>query len=334
MKNRKFAWLLSLTMGVLVTSCGDDDSSNPAGPGQASDFETVQSSVDAYTGGDKAPVITAQALFDNLNDGDASNDPLIVSVRSPEHYAAGHIPGAINIPWREIGTSAKLATLPTDREIVVYCYTGHTGGVATTALNAMGFNAVNMKYGMVGWTQDATVRATQPFNDAVDAHDFPIEMSINNPGQYNLADPVYVAVDGDVVQGAVDGYVSSKAPVITAQAVFDNLNDGDASNDPLIVSVRSSDHYAMGHIPGAINIPWRDIAKSENLAKLPTDRQIVVYCYTGHTGAVATTALNMLGYDAINMKFGMGAWTRDASVRASTPFSEDAANNFAVVAGM
>lgn len=331
MKTRTFACLLSLTMGVLVTSCGDDDSSNPAGPGQASDFATVQSSVDAYTGGDKAPVITAQALFDNLNDGDASNDPFIVSVRSPAHYAAGHIPGAINIPWREIGVSAKLASLPVDKQIVVYCYTGHTGGVATTALNAMGFDAVNMKFGMVAWTQDATVRATAPFIDAVDAHDFPIETAANATGAYDMANPDYIEIDGDVVKGAVDSYVSSKAPVITAQAIFDNLNDGDASNDPLIVSVRSPDHYAVGHIPGAVNIPWRAIAKSENLAKLPTDRQIVIYCYTGHTGAVATTALNMLGYDAINMKFGMGAWTRDATVRASTPFSEAAAHNFAVV---
>lgn len=330
MKTRTFAWLLSLTMGVLVTSCGDDDSSNPAGPGQASDFDVVQSSVDAYTGGDKSPFITAQALFDNLNDGDASNDPAIVSVRSAEHYAAGHIPGAINIPWREIATSAKLATLPKDEQIVVYCYTGHTGGVATTALNAMGYDAVNMKFGMVAWTQDANVRATQPFNDAVDAHDYPIEMTANATGQYDLADPVYLAIDGDIVQGAVDGYVSSKSPVIKAQALFENLNDGDTSNDPIIVSVRSPSHYAAGHIPGAINIPWREIAKSENLAKLPTDRQIVIYCYTGHTGAVATTALNMLGYDAINMKFGMGAWTRDANVRASSPFSEAAAHNFAV----
>jgi len=76
------------------------------------------------------------------------------------------------------------------------------------------------------------------------------------------------------------------------------------------------------------------IAARAGVAELPPDRQIVVYCYTGHTGAVATTALNMLGYDAINMKFGMGAWTRDANVRASAPFSEAAANNFAVVAGM
>ena len=65
----------------------------------------------------------------------------------------------------------------------------------------------------------------------------------------------------------------------------------------------------MGHIPGAINIPWREVAKQENLAKLPKDRQIVVYCYTGHTASQITALLNILGYDTINLKFGMTSWT-------------------------
>ena len=61
-------------------------------------------------------------------------------------------------------------------------------------------------------------------------------------------------------------------PVISADALYENLNDGDTSNDPFIVSVRSAEHYALGHIPGAINIPWKQIAEPENLAKLPTDQ--------------------------------------------------------------
>ena len=61
-----------------------------------------------------APVISAEALFENLADGDESNDPLVVSVRAPDAYALGHIEGAINIPWKTIVDSASLAMLPTD----------------------------------------------------------------------------------------------------------------------------------------------------------------------------------------------------------------------------
>jgi rhodanese-related sulfurtransferase len=38
-------------------------------------------------------------------------------------------------------------------------------------------------------------------------------------------------------------------------------------NDPIIVSVRSAEHYALGHVPGAINIPWREIALGTSLNK-------------------------------------------------------------------
>lgn len=48
-----------------------------------------------------------------------SNPPLLVDVRTPEFFAQGHLPGAINLPLAEIGT--RLKELPTDRLIVTYC---------------------------------------------------------------------------------------------------------------------------------------------------------------------------------------------------------------------
>ena len=93
--------------------------------------------------------------------------------------------------------------------------------------------------------------------------------------------------------------------------VYTNLNDGDDTNDPCLLSVRGATDYAAGHVEGAINVGWRDVASAANLAKLPTDKQIVVICYTGHTASMVTALLNMLGYDAIAMKFGMTSWTID-----------------------
>lgn len=191
----------------------------------------------------------------------------------------------------------------------------------------MGYHATNLKFGMVGWTKDAAVRVAKPFSEATDAHDYPVELVSNAGGTYALAatDNTSSEEVAEILRAAAESYVADldKPATISAQALFDNLNDGDTTNDPVIVSVRSEAHYALGHIEGAINIPWRQIAKIENLTKLPTDRQIVVYCYTGHTGAVATATLNMLGYSAVNLKFGMGSWTSDSSVRVAAPFSED-----------
>ena len=330
---RAIAFAVAVTMTVFISGCGDDDDDGVNGPGASLEFDVIQANVDAYVDSDIGPVTTAQALFDNLNDGNASNNPTIVSVRSAAHYALGHIEGAINIPWRAIAEPENVAMLSKDDDIVVYCYTGHTGGVATTALRSLGYKATNMKFGMVAWSKDPTVRATTPFTEATEAHDFPVEATPNEPGTYALADPDYTSSNAEdvIVMAAIENYLVDSAPVIKAQALFDNINDGNAANDPVVVSVRAPEHYAVGHIPGAINIPWRQVTKSENLEKLPTDRQIVVYCYTGHTGAVATTALNLLGYDAVNMKFGMGAWTTDPAVRVAAPFSEDAVMGFPVV---
>jgi hypothetical protein len=50
---------------------------------------------------------------------DAGEDMVIIDVRLPDAYAAGHIVGAINIPESE--TTVRLAEIPKDRRIVLYC---------------------------------------------------------------------------------------------------------------------------------------------------------------------------------------------------------------------
>src|SRR5690242_1857741 len=45
---------------------------------------------------------------------------LVVDARTQEAYAQGHIPGAINLPWRKIDSSSTV-TLPKDKVLVTYC---------------------------------------------------------------------------------------------------------------------------------------------------------------------------------------------------------------------
>jgi len=298
----------------------------------ASAFEVVRQAAEAYLTSDKPPVIKAQALYDILNDGDESNDPFILSVRKPEDYAKGHIPGAVNIPWKALADPENLAKLPKDKPIVDYCYTGHTGAVAATALNLMGYDATNLLFGMMGWTKDDDVLAKPRFNPETQP-DYPLETEPNEPTEtYPFPD---LEVSGDtpeeIVRAAVDAYLSSdKPPVIKAQDLYDILNDGDESNDPFILSVRKPEDYAKGHIPGAVNIPWKALADPENLKKLPPDQPIVVYCYTGHTGGIATTVLNVLGYDATNLLFGMMGWTKDDDVLAKPRFNPETQPDYPV----
>jgi rhodanese-related sulfurtransferase len=284
---------------------------------QEGDFGVVQRTAEAQLDG-WSPVISADALYENLNDGDTSNDPFIVSVRGAEHYALGHIPGAINIPWKAIATPENLAKLPADQPIVVYCYTGHTGQIATTVLRLLGYDVQNLKFGMMGWTQNDEVLVTTRFGPDTDQRDYPLENEVNEATEtYDY--PVLSTGESDaqeIVRAAADAWLNGEdtTPIVSADSVFENLSDGDTSNDPVVLSVRSADSYAMGHISGAINIAWNQIASPENLAKLPPDQPIVVYCYTGHTGQVATTVLGVLGYQVSNIKYGMMGWTEDDEV--------------------
>ena len=288
---------------------------------QEGDFGVVQRTTDGELDG-WSPVISADALYENLNDGDTGNDPFIVSVRSAEHYALGHIPGAINIPWKEIAKEENLAKLPTDKPIVVYCYTGHTGQVAATVLNSLGYNVQNLKFGMMGWTQNDEVVVATRFGPETDQRDYPTETTANEATETYDYPTLDTGADdpAEIVRIAADMALSEWGPTISADALFENLNDGDTGNDPVVVSVRAEDVYNLGHIAGAINIPWNQIAKPENLAKLPADKPIVVYCYTGHTGQVAATVLKMLGYDVQNLKYGMMSWTLNDEVLGTTRY--------------
>jgi len=303
---------------------------------ESSAFDMVLKAAQEYMGENRPPVISAEALYENLNDGDTDNDPFIISVRGPDDYAKGHIPGAINIPWKTIADPDNLSKIPDDQPVVVYCYTGHTGAIATTILNLLGYEATNLKYGMMGWTHDDTVFGQARY-DAATAPDYPVETQVNEATKTYPHPEPDVAIDNpdDVVRAAAAAYLTEgRPPVISAEALYDNLNDGDTDNDPFIISVRGPDDYAKGHIPGAINIPWKTIADPDNLAKIPDDRPIVVYCYTGHTGAIATTILNLLGYEATNLKYGMMGWTHDDTVFGQARYDAATAPDYPVEKGV
>ena len=76
---------------------------------------------------------------------------IVLDVRPPEEYRAGHIPGAVSIPLKEL--EAQLSTLPRDREIVAYCRGPYCvlAVEAVKLLRAQGFQAVRLEDGVPEW---------------------------------------------------------------------------------------------------------------------------------------------------------------------------------------
>ncbi len=79
----------------------------------------------------------------------------MVHARTPEAYARGHVPGAINLPHRTIDSSTT-ASLPRDKVIVTYCdgVFCNASTKAAAKLTALGFKVKEMLDGMEGWRKE------------------------------------------------------------------------------------------------------------------------------------------------------------------------------------
>ncbi|MHB8629112.1 MAG: rhodanese-like domain-containing protein [Aggregatilineales bacterium] len=91
----------------------------------------------------------------NLNPTDAKariddKQPLVIlDVRQPDEFQAGHIAGAKLIPLNEL--RSRMSELSMDTEILCVCRSGSRSGAAVGQLNSAGFNAINLRGGMMSW---------------------------------------------------------------------------------------------------------------------------------------------------------------------------------------
>lgn len=106
----------------------------------------------ACSGAASTPTISGEDLAQRIAAGDA---PLLLDVRTPEEFADGHIPQAINIPYDELADRiGELGIEDPDREIVVYCRSGRRAAEAEATLHHAGFRGVRHLEGdMIGWRE-------------------------------------------------------------------------------------------------------------------------------------------------------------------------------------
>ena len=96
--------------------------------------------------GKPVSTINVLELNERLKNG---KRPIVIDVRQPDEYRSGHIIGAKLIPLNKL--SNRMKELPQSREIVCVCASGNRSGSATRMLVKAGYNAVNMKGGMLSW---------------------------------------------------------------------------------------------------------------------------------------------------------------------------------------
>ena len=82
-------------------------------------------------------------------------DFALLDVRGPNAYARAHVPGALNLPWRDM-TAERMSAWPRETLFVVYCAGPHCNGAdrAALKLSLLGHPVKLMLGGMTGWADE------------------------------------------------------------------------------------------------------------------------------------------------------------------------------------
>jgi rhodanese-related sulfurtransferase len=341
-----FMIAVALCVPLFLAGCGSDDDAAPAGTGGAGSVigTTPTASADLTQIAERVNAIlalgynttNADVVMKQLSGLDNTKAPgalFVVDTREPADFARGHIPGAVNIPLQSLPQALidNTSGIPMDKEVVVASYWGNDGNMASLLINIYRITdpanpgsfpkSTSMFGGMTAWSfSRLLVPSKTRFDDALGVVTVqkPTDPTVH-AGVDKGAYPKFAAfTDNSVVDKILvraRNYLNSVPTQFDLQiypkALADNLEDGNTENDPQIISVRSTAHYAGGHIPGAIDItPYQQVANLDNQTKfVDPSKPVAVYCYTGHTGSLATMALGILGYNAKDILWGVNGWS-------------------------
>jgi rhodanese-related sulfurtransferase len=90
----------------------------------------------------------------------------------------------------------------------------------------------------------------------------------------------------------------------------------------VLIDARDPAQFAKGHIPGAINMDWREVLAKRNA--IPKNKPVLIYCNTGSLSAQAGFALRVAGWENVRiLQGGMSEWQAkggfDAAAKAAGP---------------
>jgi rhodanese-related sulfurtransferase len=77
----------------------------------------------------------------------------LIDVRSVGEYAAGHIAGTINVPINQLRSALPALALDPQRPVVAICQTAHRSPPAVRVLKQAGFEARQLRGGMIAWNR-------------------------------------------------------------------------------------------------------------------------------------------------------------------------------------
>jgi thiosulfate/3-mercaptopyruvate sulfurtransferase len=319
-RGKKLLALLVSTMliGSLLVGCSSSKTEEKKENTIIAETEKEKTTESSYV--DESYIADAKWLSENLK----SKEILILDARADKAYAAGHIPGAINVGWQGFSNmegkpgdsgwgvvlpddklSAKLSAIGVDKTKTIVIYADNKNGWGEDGrfvwmLKMAGIENAKMLNGGFDFWESSKYEITKEGSSQV-ASTFKIENS-NKTSTINTEE-----LNAKL----------SKVKILDSRAKdeYDGaVNFGEARG---------------GHIPGAINITFSSLFKEDKTFKsgdemeaifkaagLNKDDEIVTYCTAGIRSAHLSLALKMMGYNNVkNYDESFYRWAKDESLK-------------------
>ncbi len=263
------------------------------------------------------PVVRVQEVLEH------GKDWLLIDIRKPDAYEAGHINGAYNVPKDKVLdfliNKQKAAAYP---KVVFICYSGQMASYVTGITRYAGFdNTYVMLYGMAGWNSKFSDILKKGFGDRyqdmiVKGSYKPetIEIEENEPKFHKSID---LSKLPQLPKKLPTVLIDERAQQLLKQPRQEFLIKDDEffpaiKNDLnafYTVCYLPEFQYYVAHVKGSVQYtPRKDLSLDARLTELPSGKPITVYCKTGHTSGNVTAYLDMLGYKAHSLMFGVGGF--------------------------
>ena len=260
---------------------------------------------------------------------------LVIDLRSAKLFSEGHIKGAVNKKFEELPAYFETGIKPFKYDkIIMVSEDGQVSSYTTSLLRLMGYgNVFSMRWGMSAWNLKYAKEGW--LKDVSGKFEANLESTTNEkPSSKGMPELKTGMTTGPEIGSARFHQLFKEGTgniLITADEVFSN------PQKYYIINLERKDKYEDGHIPGAVRYkPEATLGFIDEMASIPSDKSVVVYCGTGHNSGFATAYLRLFGYDARTLKYGNNGFMYDKMVKQRTalswlPFSAADVNNFEVV---
>jgi rhodanese-related sulfurtransferase len=275
-------------------------------------------------------LIKASLVFDNLG-----KKMLVIDLRPSADFKKGHIKTAVNKRFEDLPSYFESGIKPFEYDrIILVSEDGQLASYTTCLLRLMGYgNVYAMRWGMSGWNvklaEEGWLKAVSgKYEDKLELKDNPMPPAKGMPelktGK-STGEEIGSSRFAGIFKEGISGIMISADEVFAHPEMY------------YIINYERKDKYENGHIPGAVRYkPDGTLGIISEMATIPLDKPVVVYCGTGHNSGFVTAYLRLFGYDARTLSFGNNGFMFDKMVAQKAalswlPFTKAESHDYPVV---